>query len=197
MLSFRPAFSLSSFTFIKRLFSSCPLSSNKVLSSAYLRMLIFLQAVLIPACKSSSSALHMMYSACKLNKHGANFSLGIFLSQIWTSSFFPYQVFCFLSCIQVSREACNVVWYSHLFKNIPQFVVIHTVKVFSRVNEAEVDVLFCWNSLAFYMIQHMLAIWSLIPLPFLIPACISWNSRFTYCWRLAWMITCEISAIVQ
>ena len=45
---------------------------------------------------------------------------------------------CFLSCIQVSQEAGKVVWYSHLFKNIPQFVVIHTVKGFSIGNEAEV-----------------------------------------------------------
>ena len=47
---------------------------------------------------------------------------------------------CFLTCIQVSQEAGQVVWYSHLLKNFSQFVVIHTVKVFSRVNEAEVDV---------------------------------------------------------
>ena len=47
---------------------------------------------------------------------------------------------CFLICIQISKEAGKVVWYSHLFKNFPQFVVIHTVKGFSVVNEAEVDV---------------------------------------------------------
>ena len=47
---------------------------------------------------------------------------------------------CFLTCIQVFQEAGQVVWYSHLFKNFPQFVVIHTVKGFSIVNEAEVDV---------------------------------------------------------
>ena len=47
---------------------------------------------------------------------------------------------CFLTCIQVSQEADQVVWYSHLFKNFPQFVVIHTVKGFSIVNKAEVDV---------------------------------------------------------
>ena len=45
----------------------------------------------------------------------------------------------FLSCIQISQEAGKVVWYSHLFKNIPQCVVIHTVKGFSVVHEAEVD----------------------------------------------------------
>ena len=47
---------------------------------------------------------------------------------------------CFLTCIQVSQEAGKVLWYSHLFKNFPQFVVIHIVKGFGVVNEAEVDV---------------------------------------------------------
>ena len=47
---------------------------------------------------------------------------------------------CFLTCIQVSQEAGYVAWYSHLFKNFPQFVVIHTVKGFGKVNKAEVDV---------------------------------------------------------
>ena len=47
---------------------------------------------------------------------------------------------CFLICIQVFQEAGKVDWYSHLFKNFPQFVVSHTVKGFSIVNEAEVDV---------------------------------------------------------
>ena len=47
---------------------------------------------------------------------------------------------CFLTCIQVSQEASQVVWYSHVFQNFPQFVVNHRVKSFSVVNEAEVDV---------------------------------------------------------
>ena len=47
---------------------------------------------------------------------------------------------CFLSCIQISQESGHVVWYSYLFKNFPQFVVIHTVKGFGIVNKAEVDV---------------------------------------------------------
>ena len=51
-----------------------------------------------------------------------------------------YLTYCLLTQIQVSQEACKVVWYSHIFKNFPQFVVIHTVKGFSVVNEAEVDV---------------------------------------------------------
>ena len=46
----------------------------------------------------------------------------------------------FLNCIQISQEAGQVVWYSHLFQNIPQFIVIHTVKGFGIVNKAEIDV---------------------------------------------------------
>ena len=45
---------------------------------------------------------------------------------------------CFLTCIQVSQEADQVVWYSHLFQNFPQFIVIHTVKGFGLVNKAEI-----------------------------------------------------------
>ena len=66
MLSFKPDFSLSSFTFIKRLFSSSLLSAIRVVSSVYLRLLIFLLATLIPVCASCSLACHMMYSAFKL-----------------------------------------------------------------------------------------------------------------------------------
>ena len=47
---------------------------------------------------------------------------------------------CFLTCIQISQEAGQVVWYSYLFKNFPQFVVIHPVKGFGIVNKAEIDV---------------------------------------------------------
>ena len=72
MLSFKPAFSLSSFTLIKRLFSSSSLSAIRVVSSAYLRLLMFLPAILTPACESSSLAFRMLYSAYKLNKQGDN-----------------------------------------------------------------------------------------------------------------------------
>ena len=60
--------------------------------------------------------------------------------------------------------------------------------------------MFFWNSLAFSMSQRMLAIWSLVPLPFLKPAWTSGSSRFTYCWSLAWrilsitLLACEMSA---
>ena len=87
MLGFKPAFSLSSVTFIKRLLSSSSLFVIRVVSSAYLRLLIFLPAILIPALASSSPAFHMMYSAYKLNKQGENYSLDVFLSQFGTSLF--------------------------------------------------------------------------------------------------------------
>ena len=47
---------------------------------------------------------------------------------------------CFLTCIQISQEAGQVVWYSHLFQNFPQFIVIHTIKGFGIVNKANVDI---------------------------------------------------------
>ena len=93
---------------------------------------------------------------------------------------------CFLTCIQISQEAGKVVWYSHLLKNFPWFVVIHTVKGFDIVDKAEL--MFFWNSLAFPMIQWMLTVWSLVSLLFLNPAWTSGSSQFMYFWSLAWKI---------
>ena len=92
MLSFKPAFSLSSFTFIKRLFSSSSLASIRVVSSAYLRLLIFLLAILIPVCASSSPAICMMYSAYKLTKQGDNMQPWCTPFPIWSQSVFPCPV---------------------------------------------------------------------------------------------------------
>ena len=69
------------------------------------------------------------------------YSLDILLSRFGTSLLFMSSSNChFLTFIQISQEASQVVWYSHLFQNFPQFVVIHTVKGFGIVNKAEVDV---------------------------------------------------------
>ena len=54
---------------------------------------------------------------------------------------------CFLTCIQVSQEVGQVIWYSHLLQNFPLFIVIHTVEGFGIVNKAE---MLLWNSLAFF-----------------------------------------------
>ena len=116
MLSFKPAFSLSSFTFIKRLFSSSSLSDIKVVSSAYLRLLIFLLAILIPACASLSPAFYMMCSAYKLNKQGDNIQPSCTPFPILDQSIVPCSSnCCFLISIQVSQEAGKAVWYFHLF----------------------------------------------------------------------------------
>ena len=72
MLVFKPNFSLSSITFIKRFFGSSLPSAIKVASSAYVRLLMFLLAILIPACASSSLVFCKIYSAYKLNKQGDN-----------------------------------------------------------------------------------------------------------------------------
>jgi len=90
--SFKPTFSLSSFTFIKRLFNSSSLSPIRVVPSAYLRLLIFLLAILIPSYASSSPAFFMMYSAYKLNKHGDDIQPWSTPFPIWTQSVVPCPV---------------------------------------------------------------------------------------------------------
>ena len=91
MLSFKPTFSLFSFTFIKRLFSSL-LCAIGVVSSAYLRLLIFLPEILIPACASSSPAFLLIYSGYKLNKQGDNIQPWCTPFPIWNQSVFPCPV---------------------------------------------------------------------------------------------------------
>ena len=137
---------------IKRFFSSFLLSAIRVISSAYLRLLIFLPGILIPAYNSFSLAFVTMCSAYKLNRRVTINSL--------VYSFFNLQGSncCFLSLIQVSQETGKMIWYSLLFKSFPQFVMIHTINSFSIVNETEVDFSFFWNPLAFSMIKQMLAI---------------------------------------
>ena len=92
MLSFKSTFSLSTFTFIKRLFSSSSLSAVKVVSSAYLRLLVFLSGILIPACASSSPAFLMMYSGYKLNKQSDNIQPWHIPFPFWNQSVVPCPV---------------------------------------------------------------------------------------------------------
>ena len=110
------------------------------MSSAYLRLLIFLPAILIPAYASSNPAFLMMYSAYKLYKQGYNIQPWCTPFPIWNQSVVPWPVL-FLPDLHTDfQEAGQVVWYSHLLKKCPQFIVIHTVKGFGLVNEAEIDV---------------------------------------------------------
>ena len=118
MMSFKPTFSLSSFTFTKRFFSSSSLSAVRVVSSAYLRLLIFLPAILILA------VLHPIWQFAWCTLHTSYRSRWQYTALTYS---FPYlePVYCsmsssncgFLTCIQISQEEGNVVWYSHLFKN--------------------------------------------------------------------------------
>ena len=86
MLSFKPTFSLSSFTFIKRLFSSSLIYAVSMVVSAYPSLLIFLPTILIPACASSSPEFLMMYSAYKLNKQADNTQPWCTPFPIWNQS---------------------------------------------------------------------------------------------------------------
>ena len=204
---------------MKRLFSSSSHSTLRVVSSAFLRLLIFLPAIWFLACDSSSPAYHMTCfpggsagkeSTCNVGDLGlilfweypleegmATHSSILAWRIPWIedpgrlqsmssqrvghderlstaqltlrvsrtskvainslvrllSQFQPVccSIFCsnccFLTCIQISQDAGQVVWHSHHFKNFPQFIVIHTVKGSGIVNKAEIDDF--WNSLAF------------------------------------------------
>ena len=93
---------------------------------------------------------------------------------------------CFLTCIQISQEADQVVWYAHFFQNFPHFVVIHTVKGFGIVSKAEVDI-FLELSCFF---NDPADVGNLISgsSAFLKPAWTSGSSQFMYYWSLAWRI---------
>ena len=149
IFSFKLGLSLS-FTLIKRFFSSSLLSAIRVVSCAYLRLLMFL--LLIPACNSSSLPFLMMCSAYRLNKQDdSRQSCGTPFPNLNQSVFHTGSNCCFLTCIQVSQETGKMgILYSHICKSFTQFVMIHTVKGYSIV---EIDVF--WNSLAFSMVQQM------------------------------------------
>ena len=142
-------FSLSSFTFIKRLFSSSPLSAIRVVSSAYLRLLIFLMAILIPSYASFSPAFHVMYSAYNLNKQGDNVQPWGIPFPIWNQSIVscPFLTVASWPAYRFLRSQVRWSGIRISFKNFPQLVVIYTVKGFGVVSKAEVDVfleLFCF-----------------------------------------------------
>ena len=149
-VEFKPDVSLSSFSFMKRLFISCSIYAMRVVSSA-LRLLILHTATLIPACASSSWAFGMMYSAYNLNKWGDS------IQHLPTP---------FLSVVPCSGLTVAS-WPAYRFlrrqvrwSGIPisvsfiQFVVIHTVKGFSMVNKAEVGV-FLEFSCFFYHLTNI------------------------------------------
>ena len=202
VVSFKPSFSLYFFTFIKRLFSLPSFSAIRVVSSAYLRLLIFLPAILIPACALSSPVFLMMYSAYKLNKQSDNKQPWRTPFPIWNQPVVPCPILTVASW-PAYRFLKRTVWCSGIpiSWRIFQFVVVHTVKGCGIVNKAEVDV-FLELSCFF---DDPADVGNLISgsSAFQNPAWTSGSSRFTYCWSLAWrilsitLLACEMSAVVQ
>ena len=175
------------------------ISAIRMVSSAYPRLLIFLRAILIPACASSSPTCHMMYSAYKLNKQGDNIYPWRTPFLIWNQSVVPYP-----DPTVASWPAYRFLRRQVRLKNFPQFVVIHTVKGFGVVSEAEVDVfleLSCFfndpmnvDNLIFgfsAFSKSSLNIWKFT---------VHWSLFY---WSLAWwilsitLLVCEMSAIVE
>ena len=165
---------------------------------------VFLWAILILPCASSSLAFCMMYSACKLNKQDDN-------TQPWQTPFPTWNqsvhcsVFssncCFLTCIQVLQEAGKVVWYSQFLKNFPKFIVIHTIKGISIFNETE-ELFFLEFSCFFYDPANVGS---------LIPGSSAFCESILYIWKFLvhillkptlknfehYLPACEMSMIVQ
>ena len=156
-----------------------------MVSSGCLRLLIFLPVILIPAWASSSLAFQMMYSLFKLNKQGDHIQPWHTPFPIWNQSIVPCPLLTFASWPTYRFLRRQVRW-----SGTPvSLTVFHSLLWSTQskaLSEAEVDVF--WNSLGFSMILWMLAIWSLVPLPFINPACTSGSTQFTYCWSLAWRI---------
>ena len=121
---------------------------------------------------------------------------------------------CFLICIQISQEADQVVWYSHVFQNFPQFIVIHTVKGFGIVTQAEIDIflelssffhdpadvgnlisgssdfsktsLNIWRRTLIIKWREWLTLW--IPISFVVQSpCPSAISQWEWLWRQRWV----------
>ena len=109
---------------------------------------------------------------------------------------------CFLTCIQISQEVDKLIWYSSLSLRIFHSLLWSTQKL-QRSQWSRNRCFFFFNSFAFSMIQQILAIWSLVLLPFLNPTSTSGSSQFTYCWSLAWrilsvtLLACEMSAYIH
>ena len=200
---FHATFLLSYFTFTKRLFSSSSLSAIRVVSSAYLRLLIFLPRTLIPACASSSLAFCMMYCAYKLNNQGDNIQPWCTPFPIWNQSVVTCPVLTVASWHAYRFLRKQVRWSGNSIslRIFHSLLWIHTIKSFGVVNKAEVDV-FMQLPYFFYDPKE-LAIWSLVYLLYLKPAWTSGSSQFMYCWSLAQrilsitLLACEISAIVR
>ena len=140
MLSFKPAFSFSSFTF-KRIFSSSSLSASRMVSSACLRLLIFLLPILIPTCDSSSLPFYKTYSPYKLNQQGDNIQAWCTPSPILNKSIVQRPVLTVASWPAYRLLRRKLRWSGiSISLRIFHSLLLSTVKDFSVVNKAEADV---------------------------------------------------------
>ena len=168
MLSFKPTFSLSSFTFITQ--GDGDGQGGLACCNSWGR-------------KELDTTERLSWTELK---QGDNIQPWCILFPIWKRTVYcsmSSSNCCFLTCLQISQEAGKAVWYSHLFQNFPEFVVIHTVEDFSIINEAEVFLefphFFLWSN-GYWQLGL-----SLVPLPFLNPA---WTSRsHSSCTVEAWL----------
>ena len=163
---------------------------------------MFLPEILISDCASSSLAFHMMYIAYKLNKHSDNIQPWRTPFPIWNRSVVPCPALTVASWPAYRFLKRQVRWSGISIS----FRIFHSL-LWSTQSKAlawsiKQKQMFFWNSLAFLMIQQMLAIWSLVTLSFLKPTWTSGSSQFTYYWSLAWrilsitLLACEMSATV-
>ena len=165
------------------------------MSSVYLSLLIFLLATLIPACVSSCLAFYMMYSAYKLNKCGNNMQPWCTPFPIWNQSVVSCPVL-----TVASWPAYRFLRRQARWSGIPISRRIFHSLLWSTQSNALAQSMkqkFFWNFLAFSMIQWILAIWSLVPLPFLNQAWTSESSQFMYCWSLTWRIIWDWNANIE
>ena len=165
--------------------------------------MIFLPTIWISAYDSSSLAFRLMYTAYKLNKQGDYIQPWHNPFPILNQSVVPHLV---LTATSWPAPAYRFLRRQVRWSGIPiSWRIVHSL-LWSTQSKAIVESMmqmFFWNSLVFSMIQRMLVIWSLVPLPFLNPACTSESSQFTHCWSLAWsslnitLLACERSSIIQ
>ena len=170
MLSFKPAFSLSSFTFIKRFFSFSSLFTIRgchlhIWGYWYVSQQSWFQLVLHPA-----QPFHMMYSAQKSNKQGDNIRPWCTPPSIWNESVVPCPVLTVTSWSAYRFLRKQVRWSGMpiSFRIFHSLFVIHTVKGFGIVNKAEIDVFLELS--CFFHDPADVGIWSLVPLRFLNPS---------------------------
>ena len=131
MLSFQPAF----YTLLKRFFSSTSLSAIRAVSSAYLRLLIFLPTILISACYSSSLAFCMMCSAYKLNKQRDNIQPWCTPCPVWNQSVVP--------CLVLTAAACPA--YRYLRRQVRWSGTPISLRVFHSLLWSTQSKTFAWS----------------------------------------------------